>query len=186
MFQPRVKLEFIKRYCAPQNGWCVCVDIDPSEQGRTGATRKTKESEERQGKMRADATRVNDAFKELGVTVGKRSHWCRSQSFHYLEGDPDVVAYNPQKKRCIVAEVEGESSGQPEQKLYKAIGQIVRTVSDLPHGWNSRPVIVVYGPKIAAHLQRARALAKLGISGVAIADDVRNDRWLFGEPLHAQ
>ena len=107
------------------------------------------------------------------------------QDLQVLKGDPDVVAYNPQKKRLIVAEVEGESSGQPEQKLYKAIGQMVRTVSQLPQGWNSRTVIVVYGDKIAAHLQCARALAKLGISGVAIADDVRNDRWLLGEPLHA-
>jgi hypothetical protein len=186
MFQPRVKLEFIKRYCAPQNGWCVCVDIDPSQQGRTGGPRKLKESEERQAKMRADADYVHLEFKELGVTIGNRSHWCRSQRFPYLGGDPDIVAYNPQKKCCIVAEVEGESSGQPEQKLYKAIGQMVRTVSDLPEGWKSRPVIVVCGPKIADHLKRARAITKLGISGVAITDDARNDRWLFGEPLHAE
>jgi hypothetical protein len=26
MFQPRVKLEFVRRYCAPKDGWCVCVD----------------------------------------------------------------------------------------------------------------------------------------------------------------
>ena len=41
MFQPRVKLEFVGRYCAPQDGWCVCVDIDPSEEGRTGTERES-------------------------------------------------------------------------------------------------------------------------------------------------
>ena len=39
MFQPRVKLEFVRRYCAPEAGWRVCVDIDPSEEGWTGSKR---------------------------------------------------------------------------------------------------------------------------------------------------
>src|SRR5208283_980922 len=105
MFQPRVKLEFVKRYCAPQNGWRVCVDIDPSEEGRTGGTRQTKDSAERQRGMQADAGCVRKALGELGVTVGQRSLWCSSRGLPYLEGDPDIVAYDPQKKRCIVAEV---------------------------------------------------------------------------------
>jgi len=36
MFQPRVKLEFVRRHCVPEAGWKVYVDIDPSEEGRTG------------------------------------------------------------------------------------------------------------------------------------------------------
>ena len=60
---------------------------------------------------------------------------------------------------------------------------MVRTASNLPSGWDSRLVIVVYGEKIANHLGRAQALVKLGISGLALADDARADRWLFGEPL---
>jgi hypothetical protein len=44
-------------------------------------------------------------------------------------------------------------------------------------------VIVVYGEKVVNHLQRTHALAKLGISGLALADDAREDRWLFGEPI---
>jgi hypothetical protein len=31
MFQPEVKLEFIRRYCQPTNGWEIFVDIDASE-----------------------------------------------------------------------------------------------------------------------------------------------------------
>jgi hypothetical protein len=183
MFQPRVKYEFVRRYCRPQSGWHVCVDIDASETGITGGDRKTRESQERQRAMQADAPRVKAALKALDVSVGDRSGWCLSRELPYLEGDPDVVAYDPHKKRCVVAEVEGASSGQPEQKLYEAIGQMVRTVSNLPPGWNCGLVIVVHGDKIADHLQRAHALAKLGISGLVLADDLRGDRWLFGEPL---
>jgi hypothetical protein len=183
MFQPRVKLEFVRRYCPPQKGWRVCVDIDPSEEGRTGGKRDSEESQKRQEAMLADAPRVRDALKALNVNVGDRKRWCHSCELPYLEGDPDVVAYEPQRKWCIVAEVEGASSGQPEQKLYKAIGQMVRTASNLPSGWDSRLVIVVYGEKIANHLGRAQALVKLGISGLALADVARADRWLFGEYL---
>jgi hypothetical protein len=183
MFQPRVKLEFVRRYCGPPAGWLVCVDIDPSEEGRTGGKRKSRESQERQKAMLTDAPRVVAALEALGVSVGDRKHWCRSRQLPYLEGDPDVVAYDPHEKRLVVAEVEGASSGQPEQKLYKAIGQIVRTASNLPPGWKSRLVVVVYGEKIADHLKRAQALAKFGISGLALADDPREDRWLFSESL---
>jgi hypothetical protein len=44
-------------------------------------------------------------------------------------------------------------------------------------------VIVVYGDKIANHLGRAHAFAKLGISGLALAEDALADWWLFGEAL---
>jgi hypothetical protein len=56
-----------------------------------------------------------------------------------------------------------------QQELYKAIGQMVRTASNLPSGWRSRLVIVVHGDKIADHLKRVHALAELGISGLALA-----------------
>jgi len=183
MFQPRVKLEFVRRYCPPQKGWCVCVDIDPSEEGRTGGERKSAESLSRQLSMQGDAQRVRDEFKALSVNVGNRKNWCGDHNLPYLRGDPDIVAYDLCKKRCVVAEVEGVSSGQPEQKLYKAIGQMVCAAGDLPNGWQIRLAIVVYGDTIADHLQRARVLAALGISGLALADDERADRWLFGEPV---
>jgi hypothetical protein len=80
----------------------------------------------------------------------------------------------------VIAEVEGASSGQPEQKLYKAIGQIVRTASTLPAGWHCHLVIVVYGEKIADHLRRAKALEKLDIAALSLADRKGADGWLFG------
>jgi UDP-2,3-diacylglucosamine pyrophosphatase LpxH len=83
----------------------------------------------------------------------------------------------------LIVEVEGESSGQPEQKLYKAIGQIVMAASnDILDGWNRKLVLVVHGDGICKQMARASALEKLGISALAL-DDNNHDRWLFGEPL---
>src|SRR5258707_6529220 len=180
MFQPRVNLEFLRRYCAPENGWRVCVDIDPSEEGRTGGTRENGESVRRQEKMREDGLWVRKKFEELGVRVGDRKRWCKANGFRYLQGDPDIVAYDAAGKRCLIAEVEGASSGQPEQKLYKAIGQMVRSASNLPQGWGCQLVLVVYGDPIADHLKRVNALEKLSISALALADRASDDRWLFG------
>ena len=38
----------MRRYCRPKAGWRVCVDIDPSEEGRTGSKREKRDSLERQ------------------------------------------------------------------------------------------------------------------------------------------
>jgi hypothetical protein len=180
MFQPRVKLEFVRRYCAPENGWSVCVDIDPSEEGQTGGERKSETSRLRQAEMQADAPKVRAQLEKLGANVGRRMEWCRTQRLPYIDGDPDIVAYDRSNMRCLIAEVEGASSGQPEQKLYKAIGQIVRSASNPPQGWQCQLILVVYGDQIATHLQRVNALEKLSISALALADRASDDRWLFG------
>jgi hypothetical protein len=175
MFQPRVKLKFVRRYCSPEKGWRVCVDIDASEEGRTGGDRVTERSIRRQEEMQKDAKEVRKALVDLGVQIGDRKAWCEEQKLPYIEGDIDVVAY--WENRCLLAEVEGESSGQPEQKLYKAVGQMARTVDRLPSGLDCRCVIVVYGEAIRVQLEQMRALDKLGIAGLALGD---TDRWVFG------
>jgi hypothetical protein len=181
MFQPRVKLEFVRRYCSPQKGWRVCVDIDASEEGRTGGGRVTEESIRRQEEMQRSAKEVRKGLVELGVQIGSRKAWCDEHGLHYIKGDVDIVAYRD--NRCIIAEVEGESSGQPEQKLYKAVGQMVRTVGRLPAGLDCHCVVVVYGEAIRAQLGEMHALDKLGIAGLALGN---TDRWLFGTPLHPE
>lgn len=37
MIQPVAKLRFVERYCHPAEGWSVFVDVDASEEGRTGS-----------------------------------------------------------------------------------------------------------------------------------------------------
>ena len=165
MFQPRVKLEFVKRFCQPKDGWRVCVDIDASEEGRTGGERVTEESIERQRQMRADAEKVRKEFEDLGVRVGGRKAWCKKEKLPYIEGDIDVVAYQ-RDNRCVIAEVEGASSGQPEQKLYKAVGQMVRTVGCLPSDWHFHCSIVVHGGRSRLTWSRCMPLRNSTLLGL--------------------
>lgn len=185
MFQPAAKLEFVRRYCSPVDGWKVFVDIDASEEGNTGGERRTTEARDRQKRMQLDTNRVRFEFGKLGVQVGgNRRAWFAANSLPTVVGDRDIVAFHFQSKLILVAEVEGESSGQPEQKLYKALGQLVIAAGEkMPPGWHRRLVLVVFGEKIAVHLARAQKLAELGVSGLCLAHDQGNDRWSFGGPI---
>jgi len=185
MFQPEVKLEFIRRYCQPINDWQVFVDIDASEEGLTGGERSTDEARVRQRQMQKDGETSRKELQKLGVQVGgKRRVWSREHELPYITGDRDVIAFNIKKRLYLIVEVEGESSGQPEQKLYKAIGQIVKAASEEVHdGWRRNLVLVVYGEKISEDLRQMKALDKLGISACALDDDKNKDRWLFGNAV---
>jgi hypothetical protein len=84
----------------------------------------------------------------------------------------------------VIAEVEGTSSGQPETKLYKAIGQLVMAVS-IPRSsdWQMGFVLVVYGKEIAEHLGRTGVLARIGISALSLGSRPEQDLWLFRDAL---
>jgi len=185
MFQPEVKLEFVRWYCSPRNGWDVFVDIDASEEGRTGGERKTKEAKRCQREMQSASATVRSGLESLGVKVGgNRKKWSQDRGLPLVEGDRDIVAFHKKRRLCLIGEVEGTSSGQPEQKLYKAIGQLVMATSagELK-GWKQTLVLVVHGEEIAMHLGRAKALEKLSISGLALGKTRTGDDWLFGDAL---
>lgn len=185
MFQPEVKRAFIERYCNPRDGWMVFVDIDPSEEGRTGSARTTGDALAQQNAMRTAASDVRSRLGKLGATVGgSRERWFRENGFPKVDGDRDIVAFQPSRKRYLIAEAEGVSSGQPEQKLYKAIGQIVVAASAVPlGGWRRELVLVLYGEGITEHLKRVTALERLGVSALSIAENARDDTWVLGKRL---
>ena len=185
MFQPKVKLEFVRRYCPPKAGWTVFVDIDPSEEGRTGGKRKTKEAKQRQQKMQTAADSARKHLESAGVQVGgNRRNWLRGSALPIIEGDRDIVAFHKAARICLIAEVEGDSSGQPEQKLYRAIGQLVIAASNGGlTGWRQVFVLVVYGDRIADQLARANVLREIGISAIALGRNRRADCWLFRDAL---
>lgn len=108
MFQPRVKLKFVRRYCAPKNGWKVFVDIDASEEGRTGGERTSGEARKRQRQMKRDGQTAREELRKLGATVGgDRATWYQEQHLPHINGDRDIVAFNKQEQLYVIAEVGG-------------------------------------------------------------------------------
>lgn len=191
MFQPEAKYEFVRRYCSPAHGWLVFVDIDASELGETGGPRTTPEAAARRQAMQDRGRWAMEQLAALGATVrGSRGPWfdaiaCSHETCRRLRvpGDRDIVAIHPAEGRLVVAEVEGLSAGQPETKLYKAIGQLVMAVSETdPGGLDASFVIVVHGDRIGEHLRRASALTRLSVSGLQLDEDPSRDRWLLGQP----
>src|SRR5262245_25988340 len=183
MFQPRVKLAFVERYCHPRDGWRVFADIDASEEGRTGGERKVPISVARRLAMQTDARKVRLQFERIGVHVGKKSdNWKRAfgTTLARIEGDRDIIAVHPEQKLLLVVEVEGVSSGQPEQKLYKAIGQIVLATAGctLP-GYSRSLVVAVHGAEVVRHLRLASALGTIGVAGVHIARERKYEELPF-------
>jgi hypothetical protein len=105
--------------------------------------------------------------------------------FDLIVGDRDIVAVRRASKTLLVAEVEGASSGQPEQKLYKAIGQVVMSLAAAtPTRWTRYTVVVVHGAAMSAHLRKATALAKLGVAGLSICEKTADDEWMLDDRFH--
>jgi hypothetical protein len=187
MVQSEVKLEFVRRYCTPRNGWRVFVDIDRLGEGRT-EVESNADVRKRQAAMAETAGIVRTALEELGVTVGTvpdgLDDWYEKVGLWRHPGDRDIVAFHRASKTFLVAEVIGQFPAQPEQRLGKAIGEIIaaRTIWSL-RSWNHPCLLVVHGDDMAGHLAKANALARIGVSGLALARDEADDRWLFGEPL---
>lgn len=189
MFQPEVKWKFVERYCNPKNGWEVFVDIDPSELGTTGGPRTSEAARVRQLEMQTQGEVAISGLRSVRAHVGgSRAAWMHNVQSKYpgvslpkIPGDRDVIAINPIGRKLIVAEAEGDSAGQPEQKLYKAIGQIViATGETVTNGYMPAYVLIINGERMKTHTIRANALQRLEISAVYINKDERKDEWLFG------
>lgn len=185
MFQPCAKLLFVKRYCSPANGWTVFVDIDPSEEGRTGGKRSTVAARASQKTMAEEAALARAALEKLGVCVGRRAPaWARTfPNLTPFDNDHDIIALHARKKRALVVEVEGESSGQSEQKVYKAVGQVVAGLGGpRPEGFKVVFGIVVVGTRMPTRLRDCARLAGLGVFGPSLAATKAGDRTLFHPP----
>lgn len=184
MIQPVAKLRFVERYCNPGNGWRVFVDIDPSEEGRTGSPRQGADSQARHARALAEAPAAITELTRLGAYVGKRkTAWfsCFGDGFALPKGDRDIVAVDCERRRLWIVEVEGDSGGQPEGKVYRALGQLVCAVSESTLVEYQRFfTVAVWGERAGAHLVRASAASKLGISGLVLGATSDEDRWLFG------
>ncbi len=185
MFQPQVKLEFVRHYAPPRKGWIVYVDIDPSEEGKTGGHSISLEAKQCREQMQREGEIVRAELEALGAQVGgSRQKWREKFDLPAIPGDRDIVAFHPKTRRCLIIEAEGNSRAQPEQKLYKAIGQLVMAAgSAKPPGWDVNLVLVAFGDKMGEHLRKASVLPQIGIYALNITDaGVPNHRWVFGPP----
>lgn len=184
MIQPVAKLAFVERFCNPSDGWHVFVDIDPSEEGRTGSQRQSAQSRARHERVLTEAPEAIAKLRRLGAYVGKRKvGWvsCFGSSFAQPKGDRDILAVHCERRKFWIVEVEGDSGGQPEGKIYRALGQLVCAVSEatLPN-YERFLTLAVCDDRAAVHLERARAAFKLGISGIVLGPTPAGDRWIFG------
>jgi hypothetical protein len=184
MIQPVAKLRFVERYCNPADGWRVFVDIDPSEEGRTGSARQSAEAQARHARVLAEAPTAIQDLVRLGAHGGKwKVGWlsCFGSAVPLPKGERDILAVDCERRRLWIVEVEGDSGGQPEGKVYRALDQLVCAVSETTLSEYERFfTLVVCGDLAAAHLACAYAASKLGISALAISATRDEDRWLFG------
>ena len=105
LYQVEVKLELVRLAFPPSAAWIVTVDVDPMERARGGVHPSDKSER---------AASALKQLKALGVSIGE----------HDIHGRADIVADHPELGRRIV-EVEGDSSRQPDQAMYSALGQIL-------------------------------------------------------------
>lgn len=137
--------------------------------------------------MAADFTHVQNCFSRMQhVSVGARSRAWRNRfgrRLARLEGDRDIIAVNEEVRDLLMVEVEGDSSGQPETKVYKAVGQAVAATSMiLPADFSCTIGVVVVGKKLRDHLARCAKLVNLGIFGMCIDRIAARDEVRFGKP----
>jgi hypothetical protein len=177
MYQPRAKLEFIKRYCSPKDGWHVCVDSDGSEKGK-GGKRIKEHAQDRGLKMRTDWCDVERELRQLNVQIGSYAQWCKELEFEGFGRRPDVAAYH-NDHGCIIAEVEAESTGQPGDKVYMAVGQILLAASLPSAKWKPSFLVVVHGEKMVAILLRMTRLIAIPIFGLSMCRDKRDDQLII-------
>ena len=178
MYQPRAKVEFVRRYCAPGQGWRTCVEIDASEEGRTGGPRRTQAALNRRQEMQEDADRCREEFKALRVNVGRRVEWCTEERVPNPAGAPSVIAYRDDA--YLMAEVQAQSPGQPGQSLDAAVGRMIRAASCAAvDGWRRDLVIVVCGAELEHHLRQMPALKRLGIAALALRREQSEDEWFW-------
>ena len=94
-------------------------------------------------------------LRALGACVGKRkAQWtkCFGRAVPLPKGDRDVIAVHSERRLLWIAEVEGDSGGQPEGKIYKALGQLVCAATEMDVlGFERWLTLVAWGPAASSH-----------------------------------
>jgi len=137
IYQVEVKLCVVRMAFPPSGGWRVTLDVDPMECGRGGCHPAGKSER---------ALAALEALRLLGATIEE----------HDIYGRVDIVADHPDHGRRLI-EVEGDSSRQPEQAMYSALGQVLLRWN----GWNEQ---LRYGLAVPDARPSRRQVAKLPLA----------------------
>ncbi len=108
LYKLQIKEILIHEILQPSAGWNVCVNIDGSEKGPAGSAKSK------------SVAASEEALRLEPIKIGR----------HPVFGAKDIVAEHPVLGTFVV-KVVGISSEQPEQQLYGALGQLVRTMNTL-------------------------------------------------------
>ena len=139
MYQLEVKAVLVKHCFSPKDNWVVNVDVDAMERGKGG-----NHPPDKQGR----AKEAEDRLKEIGAKIVSHPEYGRT----------DIVAEHKTHGRVII-EVEGDSSKQPEQAMYSALGQLLLSMKDLT-GNISYALAVPDSKKWEQHLKKIPAGVK--------------------------
>lgn len=178
MFRPRVQLAFVQRYCPPQAGWRVLVQLDPADEGKPSdnGNGRSDPSAPPSTDRWMDAQAVRRTLDELGAEIGDDdAGWLEENHLPLVKGGGDIIAFHRGDLKFIVARVE-------ERRLFRAVGQLV-AASTQPEvaGWR-RYLCLVVDDSMDARVHEVSALSRLGVAGVALGDQRGRDRWVFGDP----
>jgi hypothetical protein len=176
VYRPRVQLAFVQRYCPPQAGWRVFVRLDPDDEGNPSGNGRGDPSRLPSSQRWTDAQDVRASLGELGADIGEdQERWLDDNHLPLIRGGGDILAFHRGDRKFIVARVE-------ERRLSRAVGQLV-AASSQPEivGWR-RHLCLVVDDTMDARVQDVSALARLGVSGVALGEQRGRDRWVFGDP----
>ena len=167
MYQPEVKYQFIRDKFWGK-AWEVLVDIDASERGDAGGNKDSRRL--RKAKWKKTKRRLEEIGIKFTNDHRQKSDLREELIAKGLEipARPDIVAFRKRRGKkpdLWIIEVEGQSSRQPEQKVYSAIGQILLALFETPaNNVELHFAVVVYGEKEARHLERFKNLSEFTCS----------------------
>ena len=150
MYQLEVKRYLVEYQFRPADGWEVTVDVDAMERANGGRHPPDKQERAR----RAEACLVT-----AGARIGAHPDFGRAD---LVAAKPGVVT--------VVVEVEGDSSRQPEQALYSALGQTVLLMR--------ADTSIRYGLAVPDTASWERQMAKIP---AYVADRLSLTLWLVGK-----
>ena len=155
MHQIEVKRYLIQQLFHPSHGWTVTVDLDAMELGKG-----IQNSQEK-----SDTAAIHEKWmQDNGIAISSCSEL----------GRVDIVAKHPSDGIFLV-ECEGDTTKQPEQAMYSALGQLLLHMKDAStHYVLAVPKSPIWSAQVAKITQHVRRTLGLRVFLVS-SDDIKEE-----------